>query len=116
MDLAEQKDPYLVWRVRAQLVQEVFPEKTRRYAISMALRHIARHRGWRNPYARPESLLAPAPESDFMRAMRKRVMNTTGEILDEGFTPGQAMAVAAAERSEERRVGKECRSRWSPYH
>ena len=25
-------------------------------------------------------------------------------------------AVAAASRSEERRVGKECRSRWSPYH
>ena len=25
-------------------------------------------------------------------------------------------APAAAERSEERRVGKECRSRWSPYH
>ena len=23
---------------------------------------------------------------------------------------------ASAERSEERRVGKECRSRWSPYH
>ena len=23
---------------------------------------------------------------------------------------------ALAERSEERRVGKECRSRWSPYH
>ena len=25
-------------------------------------------------------------------------------------------AVLAAARSEERRVGKECRSRWSPYH
>ena len=25
-------------------------------------------------------------------------------------------AKAVAERSEERRVGKECRSRWSPYH
>ena len=25
-------------------------------------------------------------------------------------------AVQKAERSEERRVGKECRSRWSPYH
>ena len=24
--------------------------------------------------------------------------------------------VAPGERSEERRVGKECRSRWSPYH
>ena len=25
-------------------------------------------------------------------------------------------ALDAGERSEERRVGKECRSRWSPYH
>ena len=31
-------------------------------------------------------------------------------IMDEGGT------VKAYERSEERRVGKECRSRWSPYH
>ena len=29
---------------------------------------------------------------------------------------GAATAVLAAVRSEERRVGKECRSRWSPYH
>ena len=26
------------------------------------------------------------------------------------------VAVESIERSEERRVGKECRSRWSPYH
>ena len=26
------------------------------------------------------------------------------------------LAILAAIRSEERRVGKECRSRWSPYH
>ena len=26
------------------------------------------------------------------------------------------IAHRSAERSEERRVGKECRSRWSPYH
>ena len=33
------------------------------------------------------------------------------------FSLGFGPAVAAkAERSEERRVGKECRSRWSPYH
>ena len=29
---------------------------------------------------------------------------------------GIAPATVAAIRSEERRVGKECRSRWSPYH
>ena len=28
----------------------------------------------------------------------------------------KSIKVCAAERSEERRVGKECRSRWSPYH
>src|SRR3712207_9356199 len=27
-----------------------------------------------------------------------------------------AIALRSVERSEERRVGKECRSRWSPYH
>src|SRR2546423_11230510 len=30
--------------------------------------------------------------------------------------PLALLAVGAADRSEERRVGKECRSRWSPYH
>src|SRR5256885_6625121 len=29
---------------------------------------------------------------------------------------GRTSRPRAAERSEERRVGKECRSRWSPYH
>jgi len=28
----------------------------------------------------------------------------------------EMLAEAKRERSEERRVGKECRSRWSPYH
>src|SRR5256886_3212027 len=30
--------------------------------------------------------------------------------------PGAKVAVVTLTRSEERRVGKECRSRWSPYH
>src|SRR3712207_9344183 len=30
--------------------------------------------------------------------------------------PYAFLALMALERSEERRVGKECRSRWSPYH
>src|SRR2546430_13447992 len=43
-----------------------------------------------------------------------------GAAHDGGFDP-DGMAVGAdlaprLERSEERRVGKECRSRWSPYH
>src|SRR5260370_36301783 len=32
------------------------------------------------------------------------------------FAPVLPKAYAVKDRSEERRVGKECRSRWSPYH
>ena len=32
------------------------------------------------------------------------------------FTSGDAAEETVFDRSEERRVGKECRSRWSPYH
>ena len=32
------------------------------------------------------------------------------------ISPQLALKAAAEFRSEERRVGKECRSRWSPYH
>ena len=39
----------------------------------------------------------------------------TGLTIDI-FSNTLGMHAAAAERSEERRVGKECRSRWSPYH
>src|SRR3712207_7564926 len=37
--------------------------------------------------------------------------------LTDGTELSPALGIGAfAERSEERRVGKECRSRWSPYH
>ena len=37
--------------------------------------------------------------------------------LNEYLARGKAVvSTALPERSEERRVGKECRSRWSPYH
>src|SRR3712207_8262587 len=33
-----------------------------------------------------------------------------------GCTPSYVRSLTPSSRSEERRVGKECRSRWSPYH
>src|SRR2546430_348504 len=44
---------------------------------------------------------------------------TEGAILYDGVDIaklGRRQLVALRRRSEERRVGKECRSRWSPYH
>ena len=43
--------------------------------------------------------------------------NIVGEIVGDTFIPGSsAKSSFKSIRSEERRVGKECRSRWSPYH
>ena len=39
-----------------------------------------------------------------------------GDGATEAELARQAEALEEAQRSEERRVGKECRSRWSPYH
>ena len=39
------------------------------------------------------------------------------QLLDHDGEHGKTRWIVRAEvRSEERRVGKECRSRWSPYH
>ena len=44
-----------------------------------------------------------------------RVLTMTPRFHVAGHQPDPAV-VASRFRSEERRVGKECRSRWSPYH
>ena len=51
-----------------------------------------------------------------------KVNSTTFPIEDEDFGDISSFVESMADsqvirgRSEERRVGKECRSRWSPYH
>ena len=47
------------------------------------------------------------------RADRRKVV---GIVQPNYYTSGTNVMAAKSQRSEERRVGKECRSRWSPYH
>src|SRR3712207_8451112 len=49
-----------------------------------------------------------APED---RYMTQYILTGIGHLKQLG-----AVSTEQAKRSEERRVGKECRSRWSPYH
>ena len=54
-----------------------------------------------------------------IRDLSSVVADITGEILEDGKLSeleGLDPTTLPLVRSEERRVGKECRSRWSPYH
>ena len=65
-------------------------------------------------------IFARVPESDIL-IVDDNSPDGTGKLADEIHTENPRVNVMHRPgklglRSEERRVGKECRSRWSPYH
>ena len=62
--------------------------------------------------ATADTASAAAPVSGNIQTKALPAIATAGSPCDTMMAATSAMA----ERSEERRVGKECRSRWSPYH
>ena len=52
----------------------------------------------------------------FERSRHMFSIKLNSPVLLRKQLPVIAKALRVDERSEERRVGKECRSRWSPYH
>ena len=55
-----------------------------------------------------------SPESPEVSASAAPESQETSSSAEE--TSFDAKNLGSLDRSEERRVGKECRSRWSPYH
>ena len=61
-------------------------------------------------------------QENFTSIIKQKVTLISGDILDNSKLVTSmknhdiVIHLAAQIRSEERRVGKECRSRWSPYH
>ena len=68
-------------------------------------------RHWQFDYYSNQFRTVIIPASEAL-VMSVRQIDQLLEDLDEQFE----FVIAIPERSEERRVGKECRSRWSPYH
>ena len=60
-----------------------------------------------------EAQLLPTAELGYLVDTRPA---TEAALLFRVLDKARALAVFEGLRSEERRVGKECRSRWSPYH
>src|SRR2546425_11756395 len=74
--------------------------------------------------ATPAGLWVTDVVADRLAAVRQRYEVRTGSDNGEAATWADVVILAVKpqamdvvlDRSEERRVGKECRSRWSPYH
>lgn len=89
-DFSSFKDPREPWHVRAGLLDGyIADDEKRKEALSIALRHMARHRGWRNPYAKVETLLQPSEPSDFLKGLNERIGIALRRSFPEDATPGQ---------------------------
>ena len=53
---------------------------------------------------------------DEWKDLYRRLVHWEIELEQGDVQMKELLEMQKAERSEERRVGKECRSRWSPYH
>ncbi|NLC98224.1 MAG: CRISPR-associated protein [Actinomycetales bacterium] len=92
---AESSDPHFPWRARARLADGFIGNTEERdLLLGVALRHMARHRGWRNPWVRVESLRVEQDPSEQFEAFRERVEDRATRSLDADATIGQ-LAVAA---------------------
>ena len=94
-DFEEYQDPFYPWRVREELASrkidnaEELGEK-----LSIALRHIARHRGWRNPYSKIQSLYVVASPSTPFETIRQEFEKALGISIPQSATVGQIIATS----------------------
>ena len=92
-EFEEYEDPFYPWRVRAELAttaiadQQELGEK-----LSIALRHIARHRGWRNPYSKVTALYTVAEPSDALVSIQEQCATELERPIPPTTTVGQLVA------------------------
>src|SRR5699024_976126 len=91
----EYKDPYFPWKARVALVNGYITDDSERgEMLSVALRHIANHRGWRNPYKKTTTLHNPGSPSDSFESIRKQLEEKVGRKIPEDATVAQVIAFA----------------------
>src|SRR5256885_8120025 len=93
------------------------------FFFSSRRRHTRLQGDWSSDVCSSDLASPPAHNAFCLMSLRVTVSGEPKALCAGGeakASPKRAILVAGsrpeAERSEERRVGKECRSRWSPYH
>src|SRR2546430_17548057 len=72
--------------------------------------------GVRQQFSTPAEVKLAQASIRFFEELGSPFFDQVGYLFLATTEGGLAELEERAERSEERRVGKECRSRWSPYH
>lgn len=89
-NLEDYPDPYEPWHARARLLDGYIADDVKRKEmLSIAMRHIARHRGWRNPYMKPASLTSLPYPSEFLTNLNQDVSRVIGRKFASDATQGQ---------------------------
>lgn len=92
-EFEEYEDPFYPWRVRAELATTPITDKQELgEKLSIALRHIARYRGWRNPYSKVTALYAVAEPSDALVSIQEQCATELGRPIPPTTTVGQLVA------------------------
>src|SRR3712207_9318169 len=94
------------------------PEIPRRNTMGMSVNNnIAAMNSYRNLSATDTQMSKSLEKLSSGFRINRAADDAAGLAISEGLrSQVGGLKVAVRNRSEERRVGKECRSRWSPYH
>ena len=92
-EFEEYEDPFYPWRVRAELATTPITDKQELgEKLSIALRHIARHRGWRNPYSKVTALYTVTEPSDALVSIQEQCATELGRPIPPTTTVSQLVA------------------------
>ncbi|WP_257183522.1 type II CRISPR RNA-guided endonuclease Cas9 [Corynebacterium cystitidis] len=107
-EFEEYSDPYFPWKARAELATDFIADKSEREEkLSIAFRHIANHRGWRNPYNKVSSLYSPGEASDNFEEIRAQLSKKIGISIPADLTVGQLISFATLGEHRLRGGGKQ---------
>src|SRR3712207_8857699 len=91
-----------------------------RFVFSIRRRHTRYWRDWSSDVCSSDLVVGPDERVELGGAQAPDGLVEAREVQDDEEVAlvlvDLRALVAREDRSEERRVGKECRSRWSPYH
>lgn len=89
-DSNDLQESFAPWMIRAELADGyIMDDDERRSKLSIAIRHIARHRGWRNSFQSLGSMLQESEHSPQYLQLLENANGVVGDEVSDDMTPAQ---------------------------